>query len=95
MYKAYLNSGQRAMVSKIVGQMFKHGYEVPLDAFPSWNILHEVYIAALTDSKHIQQINVKILFTLAWNWTCLFWQKDVQLIEMIYNANTLMEILYI
>lgn len=35
MYKAYLNSGQRAMVSKIVGQMFKHGYEVPLDAFPS------------------------------------------------------------
>ncbi|MED6130465.1 hypothetical protein PIB30_000965 [Stylosanthes scabra] len=35
MYKAYLNHGQRSMVLKILGQMFKHGYEVPLEAFPS------------------------------------------------------------
>ncbi|CAK8534539.1 unnamed protein product [Lathyrus sativus] len=35
MYKAYCNSGQKAMVLKILGQMFKHGYTVPNDAFPS------------------------------------------------------------
>lgn len=35
MYKAYWNSGQRSMVLKVLGQMFKHGYEVPGDAFPS------------------------------------------------------------
>ncbi|CAL5186915.1 unnamed protein product [Lathyrus oleraceus] len=35
MYKAYWNSGQKSMVLKILGQMFKHGYTVPNDAFPS------------------------------------------------------------
>ncbi|CAL0314606.1 unnamed protein product [Lupinus luteus] len=35
MYKAYLSSGQRSVVLKILGQMFKHGYDVPLEAFPS------------------------------------------------------------
>ncbi|KAJ1391625.1 Tetratricopeptide-like helical domain superfamily [Sesbania bispinosa] len=35
MYKAYLSCGQRSMVLKILGQMFKHGYEVPLEAFPT------------------------------------------------------------
>jgi hypothetical protein len=27
------------MVLKILGKMFKHGYEIPDDAFPSWFIL--------------------------------------------------------
>jgi len=35
MYKAYWSCGQRSMVLKILGQMFKHGHEVPIDAFPS------------------------------------------------------------
>ncbi|KAK7336177.1 hypothetical protein VNO77_16710 [Canavalia gladiata] len=35
MYKAYWNCGQRSMVLKTLGQMFKHGHEVPWDAFPS------------------------------------------------------------
>lgn len=35
LYKANLSCGQRSVVLKILGQMFKHGYEVPLDAFPS------------------------------------------------------------
>ncbi|KAK2402225.1 pentatricopeptide repeat-containing protein [Trifolium repens] len=35
MYKAYSSSGQRSMVLKILGKMFKHGYEIPDDAFPS------------------------------------------------------------
>ncbi|KAK7378304.1 hypothetical protein VNO80_03743 [Phaseolus coccineus] len=35
MHKAYTNSGQSSMVLKILGQMFKRGYEFPLDAFPS------------------------------------------------------------
>ncbi|TKY62502.1 Pentatricopeptide repeat-containing protein [Spatholobus suberectus] len=35
MYKAYMSRGQSSMVLKTLGQMFKHGYEVPLDAFPS------------------------------------------------------------
>ncbi|XP_061356622.1 pentatricopeptide repeat-containing protein At2g30780 [Gastrolobium bilobum] len=35
MYRAYLLGRQRSMVLKILGQMFKHGYEIPLDAFPS------------------------------------------------------------
>lgn len=35
MYKAYMRNGQSSMVLKTLGQMFKHGYEVPLSAFPS------------------------------------------------------------
>nr|KYP70648.1 Pentatricopeptide repeat-containing protein At2g30780 family [Cajanus cajan] len=35
MYKAYMSRGQGSMVLKTLGQMFKHGYEVPLGAFPS------------------------------------------------------------
>ncbi|PNX97829.1 pentatricopeptide repeat-containing protein at2g30780-like protein [Trifolium pratense] len=35
MYKAYSSTGQRSMVLKILGKMFKHGYEIPDDAFPS------------------------------------------------------------
>ncbi|AES99047.2 PPR containing plant protein [Medicago truncatula] len=35
MYKAYWSCGQRSLVLKILGQMFKHGHEVPIDAFPS------------------------------------------------------------
>ena len=35
MYKAYWSCGQRSLVLKILGQMFKHGHEVPVDAFPS------------------------------------------------------------
>jgi hypothetical protein len=35
MYKAYSSSGHRSMVLKILGKMFKHGYEIPDDAFPS------------------------------------------------------------
>ncbi|KAK7396337.1 hypothetical protein VNO78_17264 [Psophocarpus tetragonolobus] len=35
MYKAYTSRDQSSMVLKTLGQMFKHGYEVPLDAFPS------------------------------------------------------------
>ncbi|KAI4349576.1 hypothetical protein L6164_010149 [Bauhinia variegata] len=35
MYKAYLRCGQRSKVEKILGLMFKHGYEIPLSAFLS------------------------------------------------------------
>ncbi|KAL2320901.1 hypothetical protein Fmac_029870 [Flemingia macrophylla] len=35
MYKAYMTHGQTSMVLKTLGQMFKHGHQVPLDAFPS------------------------------------------------------------
>ncbi|XP_045790264.1 pentatricopeptide repeat-containing protein At2g30780-like [Trifolium pratense] len=35
MYKAYSSTGQRSMVLKILGRMFKHGYEIPDHAFPS------------------------------------------------------------
>lgn len=35
MYKAYWSCGQKLLVLKILGQMFKHGHEVPYDAFPS------------------------------------------------------------
>ncbi|KAK7281807.1 hypothetical protein RIF29_10100 [Crotalaria pallida] len=35
MYKAYMSCGQRSVVLKILGQMYKHGHEVPLEAFPS------------------------------------------------------------
>jgi len=35
MHKAYTSRGQSSMVLKVLGQMFKHGYQFPLDAFPS------------------------------------------------------------
>ncbi|XP_027349050.1 pentatricopeptide repeat-containing protein At2g30780-like [Abrus precatorius] len=35
MYKVYFSCGQKSMVLKTLGQMFKHGHEVPLHAFPS------------------------------------------------------------
>ena len=35
MHKAYTNRGQSSMVLKTLGLMFKHGYQFPLDAFPS------------------------------------------------------------
>ncbi|CAJ1907014.1 unnamed protein product [Sphenostylis stenocarpa] len=35
LYKAYMNRGQSSMVLKTLGQMFKHGYEIPLAAFPA------------------------------------------------------------
>ncbi|KAK7336698.1 hypothetical protein VNO77_17244 [Canavalia gladiata] len=35
MYKAYWKYSQGSMVLKTLGHMFKHGHEVPWDAFPS------------------------------------------------------------
>ncbi|KAI3979954.1 hypothetical protein MKX01_042608 [Papaver californicum] len=35
MYKAYTGYGQRAKAEQVVGAMFKHGFEIPGDAFSS------------------------------------------------------------
>lgn len=48
------NSGQKFMVLKILGQMFKHGYTVPNHAFSSWFILLRSVTCHYCSYKHIQ-----------------------------------------